>query len=66
MIATKSKIVTVRCRPWSGDRRLAAHRCMVSPDGTVRVYDDVAGHYTVVHSLTARDEARIRTAAGKA
>lgn len=29
-------------------------------EGTVRVFDSVAGHWTVCHSLTNRQEARVR------
>jgi len=32
-------------------------------DGTVRVYDSVAGHYSIHHGMTSRSEARIRTMA---
>ena len=32
-------------------------------DGTVRVYDPIAGHYTVCHSLTARQMQMIRAEA---
>ena len=33
---------------------------MVEDDGTVRVYDSVAGHYTSCHSLSAKAIRRIR------
>lgn len=36
------------------------NRVSVDSAGIVRVYDDVAGHYTVVHSLSAGAESRIR------
>lgn len=29
-------------------------------DGTVRVYDPIAGHFTVCHSLTPNQERRVR------
>jgi hypothetical protein len=32
---------------------------MVDTDGTVRVYDDIAGHYTLCHALSARTQRRI-------
>lgn len=36
------------------------YRACVESDGTVSVYDDVAGHYTTCHALTPRQIARIR------
>lgn len=53
---------TARCAPFTGQPR-AEHRVMVERDGTVRVYDGVAGHYTVCHSLTAEEQARLVRAA---
>lgn len=39
---------------------------MVDDDGTIRVEDDVAGHYTTVHSLSAEETARVlRVARGQ-
>jgi hypothetical protein len=55
------KVVTIRTRAFAG--RLETVRCMVDADGTVRVYDSVAGHYTTCHSLTAAAQARVRKAA---
>jgi hypothetical protein len=52
-------IITVRAKAFSG-RGVETVRAMVEPDGTVRVYDDVAGYYTLVHSLSRRAQARIR------
>ena len=34
-------------------------------DGTVRVWDSVAGYYTVCHRLSARDQARVRKLASE-
>jgi hypothetical protein len=52
---------TIRARAFGG--RLEQIRVMVDPTGTVRVYDDVAGHYTTCHSLSTRDLSRARKAA---
>lgn len=58
--------IMVRCAPWTG-RPAARHRVAVEADGTVRVWDPVAHHYTVCHSLSRRTEARIvRVARGVA
>lgn len=36
------------------------HKLSISPEGTVRVWDDVAGHYTTCHSMSAATQSRIR------
>ncbi len=59
MIQTTPVTVNVRANAFAG-RRIESVSAMVEPDGTVRVYDDVAGHYTLCHSLSARAQARIR------
>jgi len=48
-----------RCRPYppEGVRR---HACQVEVDGTVRVWDPVAQHYTTCHSLSLGAQRRIR------
>jgi hypothetical protein len=35
----------------------------IDTDGTVRVYDPIAGHYTVCHSLSAKQQQMIRAEA---
>ena len=42
---------------------LDTFRFTVQSDGTVRVYDDVAKHYTLHHGMTQREESRIRNLA---
>lgn len=37
-----------------------SHKLSVSPDGTVRVYDSIAGHYTTVHAMSAATQSRVR------
>jgi hypothetical protein len=49
----------VRVKAFSGQGR-REHKLSVSPDGTVRVWDDVAGHYTTCHSLSAATQSRVR------
>jgi hypothetical protein len=34
-------------------------------DGVVKAFDDVAGHYTVCHSLTTRQQSYLRRLAAK-
>ena len=41
---------------WHGART----RAMVDQDGLVRVWDSVAGYYTLCHNLTKRQQARVR------
>lgn len=62
MTETTDRVVTIRARAFSGDR-IRDHRCTVDADGTVRVWDEVAGHYTTCHSLTRGALARARKAA---
>ena len=51
--------LSVRCAPWRNGR-VASHRVSVDMvDGTVRVWDPIASHYTVHHALSARSCARI-------
>ena len=46
-----------------GGSRYAHQDIVVSlEDGTVRVWDDVAGHYTACHSLTESQCKRLRSA----
>lgn len=54
-----AKIITIRAKAFSGSKT-AQHRCMVDDNGTVRVYDDVAGYYTTCHSLSLPAQARVR------
>jgi hypothetical protein len=57
-----AKQITVRARAFSGEG-VREHRVEVEADGTVRVWDSVAEHYTLCHSLSPSAERRIRTAA---
>jgi hypothetical protein len=41
-----------RVRGAFGGRSYSWKDICVEPDGTVRVYDAIAGHYTICHSLT--------------
>lgn len=43
-------LITMRCNAFG---KLANHEIMVEPNGTVKVFDEVAGHYTTCHRLTA-------------
>lgn len=44
---------------------LDKYRFAIQADGTVRVYDNVAGHYTIHHGMTTREESRIRNLAAR-
>ena len=57
--AYSEKAVTARAKFFSGFG-VETRRCMVGTDGTVRVRDDIAGHYTICHALGSRAAARIR------
>lgn len=57
--ATQSRKIRVRAKAFSGEG-VREHECMVGADGTVRVWDSVAGHYTTCHSLSESAQRRIR------
>lgn len=55
---TKAQVeMTVRAKAFSGEG-VRQHRVMVD-DVNVRVYDSVAGHFTLCHSLSKKTVARI-------
>lgn len=51
--------LTVRARAFAG-QGVRTHEVTVHADGTIRVWDAVAGHYTTCHSLSRQTQARIR------
>lgn len=63
---TKATVeMTVRAKAFTGEG-VKTHRVMVD-DVNVRVYDSVAGHFTLCHSLTPKAVKRIiaRAASGE-
>jgi len=58
-MTTSDKIVTIRAKAFAG-QGIQEHRCSVDDDGTVRVWDSVAGHYTICHSLGQSAQRRAR------
>ena len=57
-----TQYITIRARAFAGES-VRAQRVSVDEDGTIRVYDAVAGHYTTCHSLSASAQRRIRAVA---
>ena len=51
--------ITARARAFAG-QGVRRHRMTVDGDGTIRVYDPIAEHYTRCHSLSASAVKRIR------
>jgi hypothetical protein len=47
----KTIYITARAKAFSNEG-IKAHKFSVDADGTVRVWDSVAGHYTTCHSLS--------------
>lgn len=39
---------------------ITEHRYIVEADGTVRILDEVAGHYTLCHHMSEAAQCRIR------
>ena len=60
--ATTQAVVMVRARAFSGEG-VSWHKATVGLDGTVAVWDPVAGHYTVCHAMCRRAVRRARHAA---
>ena len=58
--AAATKYFSAKVRAFSDERAPAVHQIAIDPDGTVRVYDDVAQHYTIHHSLTPRQMEALR------
>ena len=56
---TQTSEARVTCKPFTAFAR-GAYRVRVLADGTVQVWDSVAGHYTRCHSLSAAAQQRIR------
>lgn len=61
---SSDKFLRIRAKAFAG-RGIETVKVMVSGDGTIRVYDSVAGHYTTCHSLTPHAIRRIRKTASK-
>lgn len=62
---TREIVIETRARAFAG-RGVEDVRCQIDPDGTVTVWDSVAGHYTRCHSLGESAIRRIRRLADKA
>lgn len=58
MNATKEIMAIVRCKAFSG-QGVKNHRVMVECDGSVLVWDVIAGHYTRCHSLSKSTQRKI-------
>ena len=52
------KTVTTKAKAFNG--KLENIKAAIDPDGTVRVWDEVAGYYTTCHGLSAAAQQRIR------
>ena len=49
--------ITMRCKAFFG-RPVGDYSLSVEPDGTIRVWDDIACHYTLMHSLSVSSTRR--------
>jgi hypothetical protein len=54
------RIIRMRCKAFASDKFALMHRVQVAPDGSVRVWDSVAGHYTLCHDLSVAAQLRAR------
>ena len=57
--ATSVVVVVARAKAFAG-QGVGTHKFEVESDGTVRVYDPIAGYYTLCHSLSDATQNRIR------
>jgi len=55
------KTIKMRCKAFSGEG-VRMNLLMLTDDGTVRVWDNVAGHYTTCHILSAAAQRRAKKA----
>ena len=58
------KTITMTTKAFSTERK-GQYQIAVDTDGTVRVWDAVAGHYTTCHAMTARSQQAARTKAAR-
>lgn len=56
---TSEIIFTARAKAFSR-QGVRNHKFLLSQDGTIRVWDAIAGHYTTCHSLSTSAQARLR------
>lgn len=63
-MTTTDQVVEIRAKAFAGEG-VRLNKCLVSRDGTVRVWDSVAGHYTTCHSLSSAAQLRVRKMAAK-
>ena len=61
----QDKIINMTTRAFYTDKRPRLHRILVCADGSVCVYDEIAGYYTSVHTMTERSRAAARRKAGR-
>lgn len=54
----------MRCRAFTGDK-IQLNRFQVDPDDTIRVWDSVAGHFTLHHSLSPGQQRKVIGLANK-
>ena len=54
-----SRVILARAKAFSG-APVQEHRFEVDAEGTVRVWDSTAGHYTLCHALSESAKQRIR------
>jgi hypothetical protein len=61
---TESTKITARAKAFSREG-VREHRFRIDADGTVRVWDSLAGHFTTCHIMSQATQKRIAKLAGK-
>ena len=62
-MTNKTIEIEAKVKAFSSEPSPRMHKLSVSPDGAVRVYDDIAGHYTTIHAISDLGAKRIRALA---
>ena len=62
--AKRNEAIQFLGQAFSGEGR-RANRATVDADGTIRVWDSTAGHYTLCHSVRPSTARRLRAIAAK-
>lgn len=58
------KNMQIRCKAFAGGK-VAIQKIQVDDKGVIRVWDEIAGHYTTCHSLTNKTIGRINSLLGQ-
>ena len=58
-VVSEEREFVARCKPWKSEG-VRENKILVDSDGDVRVWDEIAGHYSFCHSLSPAQIRRLR------